>query len=157
MFRKLFLLFFIVTAVPTYTIDSAVVKELEEKTDAIVDNLGELIKIFFSHPEIGSFIKKSNALVDGIKEISEIDNYEEREKAKILGMKKMLMLPRITALKFGREREKGGFQNLDNMDEDERKKFVENLNSFVIFAQEHQGKDLKAFIGSSFFQPTKDN
>ncbi|HEB41879.1 MAG TPA: hypothetical protein ENI08_02580 [Candidatus Dependentiae bacterium] len=145
MFRKLLLLSFIAMTAPTYTIDPAVVKELEEKTDAIVDNLGELIKIFFSHPEIGSFIKKANALVDGVKEISEIDNYEEREKAKVLGMKKMLMLPG----KLDREREKGDFQNLYNTDEDERRKFVENLNSFAVFAQEH--------FGSSLFQSTKDN
>ncbi len=157
MFRKLFLLFFIVTAVPTYTkfflsfnncidlIDSAVVKELEEKTDAIVDNLVELIKIFSSHPEIGSFIKKANALVDGIKEISEIDNYE-REKAQALASKKIRML---LLGKIYREHEKGGFQNFDNTDEDERRKIFENVKSFAVFTQKH--------FDLSLSQSTKDN
>ena len=51
MFKKLLLLSFIVTVVPTHSIDS-VIEKVEKKVDIIVDNIFDLADILFTSPEI---------------------------------------------------------------------------------------------------------
>lgn len=81
MFRKLFLLFFIVIAVPTHTIDS-VVEKIDNKVDVIVDNVVDLVGIIVAQTD-----RKINGLLNDIEDFCDmLINLSTKEKQQLISL-----------------------------------------------------------------------
>ena len=81
MFRKLFLLFFIVITVPTYTIDP-VVEKVDNKVDVIVDNVVDLVGIIVTQTD-----RKINGLLNDIEDFCDmLINLSIKEKQQLISL-----------------------------------------------------------------------
>ncbi len=82
MFRKLLLLSFITTAIPSYTIDS-VIEKIEKKVDVILDNLFDLADILFTSPEIDKINLEKEFILLLDKQVKKIEENKETMYKKI--------------------------------------------------------------------------